>query len=139
MPLSILIVEDYRSAAYCLMLHLRDAGHTVLLAHGADLACSLVETGQFDLLLCDTQLRHGFGGLAEAMASLHDPPLCVGLGSQPIVNQDEPTLHFYTTLPTPFDLGEIDLLISDIAETYSGSGGIPDLSPRINLGRVGIR
>lgn len=115
--LRILVVEDHSDTLEALSRLLSRFGHEISVANRAQNALSMIESKQFDVVLCDIALPDGSGYDIIAQAKRKQPVKAVALtgfgASEDIERGKEAGFDFHLTKPVDFH--ELRTVLGQIA------------------------
>ena len=115
--LRILVVEDHSETLETLSRLLSHFGHEISVADGAQNALNIIDSKEFDVVLCDIALPDGSGYDVIAEAKRKRPVKAVALsgfgGSEDIERGKEAGFDFHLTKPV--DIHELRTVLGQIA------------------------
>src|SRR5215216_3137480 len=115
--LRILVVEDHDDTLQALSRLLSHFGHEISVADGAQNALSIINSKEFDVVLCDIALPDGSGYDVIAEAKRKRPFKAVAItgfgGSDDIARGKQAGLDFHLT--NPVDFHELRAVLGQIA------------------------
>lgn len=115
--LRILVVEDHNDTLQALSRLLRHFGHEISLADGAKSAMNMIDSKEFDVVLCDIALPDGSGYDVVAAAKRKRPVTAVALSgfaaSEDIERGKKAGFDFH--LAKPVDFHELRSVLGQIA------------------------
>ena len=115
--LRILVVEDHNDTLQALSRLLRHFGHEISLADGAKSAMNVIDSKEFDVVLCDIARPDGSGYDVVAAAKRKRPVTAVALsgfaGPEDIERGRRAGFDFY--LAKPVDFHELRTVLGKIA------------------------
>jgi len=115
--LRILIVEDHNDTLEALSRLLSHFGHEISVADRAENAINIINTKQFDVLLCDIALPDGSGYDVIAAAKRKHPVKAVALtgfgGTEDVERGKKAGFDFHLTKPVDFH--ELRAVLGQIA------------------------
>jgi DNA-binding response OmpR family regulator len=113
--MNILLAEDERTISRLIRQVLTNAGHDVVGVQSAAEAVEHLETTAFDLVLLDLNLADGDGMRVVAALENHvgpTPPVVLMTGEGKLDADDPRTLRVARVLAKPFELDELEQLVS---------------------------
>jgi CheY-like chemotaxis protein len=115
--LRILVVEDHSDTLQALSRLLNHFGHEISVADGAQSALKLIDSKEFDVVLCDIALPDGSGYDVIAQAKRRRPVKAVALTgfgtSEDVERGKEAGFDFHLTKPVDFH--ELRAVLGQIA------------------------
>jgi CheY-like chemotaxis protein len=115
--LRILVVEDHSDTLQALSRLLNHFGHEISVADGAQNALNMIDSKEFDVVLCDIALPDGNGYDVIAQAKRRRPVKAVALtgfgGTEDIERGKQAGFDFHLTKPVDFH--ELRAVLGQIA------------------------